>query len=85
MISICSAHGGDKKCYKILAGKFEARRPLGRPRKRLKDNIKMHVLEVGFGGMYCTQLAQNRDCEWAVVNMVMNRQVSESMDTFLAT
>jgi hypothetical protein len=44
-------HGEKKKAYRILVGKPEGKRPLGKPRHRLEDNIKMDFREVGWGGM----------------------------------
>ena len=51
-------------------------RPLGRPRRRWEDNIKMDVQEVGCGGMDWIDLAQDKDRWWALVNVVMNLRVS---------
>jgi hypothetical protein len=45
----------------VLVGKPEGKRPLGRPRRRWEDNIKMHLQEVGCGGMERIELAQDRD------------------------
>jgi hypothetical protein len=45
----CGAHGGGEGAYNILVGKPEGRRPLGRPRRRWEDNIKMGLREIGFG------------------------------------
>jgi len=56
-------------------GKPEGKRPLGRPRRRWEDNIKMD-LEVGCGGMDWIELAQDRDRWRALVNEVMNLEVS---------
>jgi hypothetical protein len=53
--------GARKSVYKVLVGKPEGRRPLGRPRRRWEDNIKMDLQEVGCGVMDCTELAQERD------------------------
>jgi hypothetical protein len=55
--------------------KPEGRRPLGRPRRRWEDNIKMDLREVGWGGVDWIDLAQNRDRWWALVYTVMNLQV----------
>jgi hypothetical protein len=56
-------------------GKPEAKRPLGRPRHRWKDNIKIDLTEIGWGGMDWIDLAQDKDQCWALVNMVMNLQI----------
>jgi hypothetical protein len=53
----------------------EGKRPLGRPRHRWEDNIKMDLLEVGCGGMDWIELAQDRDRWQSLVNMVMNLRV----------
>ena len=47
--------------YRVLVGKREGMRPLGRPRRRWEDNIKMDLQEVGYGGMERIELAQDRD------------------------
>jgi len=47
--------------YRVLVGKPEGKRPLGRPRRRWEDNIKVGVHEVGCGGMDWIELAQDRD------------------------
>ena len=53
---------GEKKgVYGVLVGKPEGRRPLGRPRRRWDDNIKMDLQEVGCGGVDWIELAQDRD------------------------
>ena len=57
-------------------GKPNGRKPLGRRRRKWEDNIKMDLQEVGWGGMDWTDLAQDRDRWRAVVNAVMNLQVS---------
>jgi len=55
--------------------KPEGKRPLGRPRRRWEDNIKMDLQEVGYGNMNWIDLAQDRDRWWALVNVVMNPRV----------
>jgi hypothetical protein len=51
------------------------KRPLGRPRCRWEDDIKMYVQQVGCGGMDLIELIQDRDRWWALLNAVMNLQV----------
>jgi hypothetical protein len=60
--------------YRSLVGRREGRRPLGIPRRRWEDNIKMDLQDVGWG-MDCIELAQDRDRWWALVNVVMNIRV----------
>ena len=57
--------------YRLLVGKPESKRPLGRPRRRWKDNIKMDLQEVGCGVMDSIELAQDRDRWRARVTAVM--------------
>ena len=61
--------------YRIFVGKPEGKRPLGRPRRRWEDNIKIDLQEVGCGGMDWIELAQDMDSWWALVNSVMNLRV----------
>jgi len=56
----------------VLVGKPKAKRPLGRPRRRWEDNIKMDLQEIGCGVMDWIELAQNRDWWRALVTVVMN-------------
>jgi hypothetical protein len=67
-----STNVAKRNAYRILVGKPEGMRPLGRPRRRREDNIKMDVREIGWGAMDWIDLSQYRD-EWrAVVNTLMN-------------
>jgi hypothetical protein len=67
--------GERRGAYRALVGKPEGRRPLGRPRRRWEDNIKMGLREVGWGGMDWMNLAEDRDRWRALVNAVMNLRV----------
>jgi hypothetical protein len=58
--------------YKVLVGKPEEKRPLGRSRRGWDDNIKMDLQKVGCGDMDWIELAQDRDRWRALVDMVMN-------------
>jgi hypothetical protein len=61
--------------YRILVGKPEGKRPLGRPRRRWVDNIEIELREIGWDGMDWIDLAQHRDQWRAVVNKVVNLRV----------
>jgi hypothetical protein len=67
--------GEERGAYRILVVRPEGRRPLGRPRRRWEDNIKMDIREVGCGGMNWNELAQDRDRWRALVNAGMNLRV----------
>ena len=68
--------GERRGAYRVLVGKPEGKRPLGRSRRRWEDNIKMDRQEVGWvGGKDWIDLAQDRDRWWALVNTVMNLEV----------
>ena len=70
----CMGEGRD--VYRILVGKPEGKRPLGRPRCRWEDNIKMDLQEVGCGGMEWIEVGQDRDSWRAFMSAVMNLRVS---------
>jgi hypothetical protein len=67
--------GERRGVYRVLVGKPEGKRPLGRPRPRWEDNIKMDLQEVGYGGMDWIDVDQDRDRWRALVNVVMNLRV----------
>jgi hypothetical protein len=67
--------GKNRNSYRILVGKPERKRPLGRPRRRWVDNIKMNFREIGWDGVDWIDPAQDRDHWRALVNTIMNLQV----------
>ena len=71
----CGTYGGRERCAQGLVGKPEGKRPLGRPRCRWEDNIKMDLDEVGKGCGDWMELAQDRDRWRALVSTVMNFRV----------
>jgi hypothetical protein len=72
----CSTNGENINAYKILIGNPEGKRPLGRPRRRWVDNIKMYLRDIGWDGIGCIDLVQDRDQWRALVNTVMNLRVT---------
>ena len=70
------ARMGEGRCvHRVLVGKPEGKRPLGRPRRRWEDNIKMDLQEVGEGCKDWMELAQDRHMWRALVNTVRNLRV----------
>jgi hypothetical protein len=67
--------GDERNVYKVLMGKPEGKKPLGRPRHRWEDGIIMDIREIGCGSVEWTQLAQNSDQWQALANTVMNLQI----------
>jgi hypothetical protein len=67
--------GEKRNAYRLLMGEPEGKRPLGRPRRRWVDNIKMDLLERGWGGVDWVGLAEDRDRWRALVNAAMNLRV----------
>jgi hypothetical protein len=71
----CSTKGAKRNAYGTLVGYPEGMRLLGKPRCRWVGNIKMHLREIGWGGMDWIDLAQDRE-QWGVlVNTIMNFRV----------
>jgi hypothetical protein len=69
--------GKGRGVYRVLVGKPEGKRPLGRPRCRWEGNIKMDLQEVGGGCGDWMESAQDRDRRWALVSTVLNSPVSK--------
>jgi hypothetical protein len=67
--------GEERGVYRFLVGRPEGKRPLGRPRCRWEDNMKLDLREVGMDGVNWIQLAQDKVQWWAFVSMVMSLQV----------
>jgi hypothetical protein len=67
--------GEGRNVYRVLVGKPEGKRPLGRPRRRWEDGTKMDLGETGWEGVEWIHLAQDRGRWRAVVNVVMNLRV----------
>jgi hypothetical protein len=65
-----------RNIYRLLVRKPVGKRPLGRHSRRWEDNIKMHLRRIGWGCMEWTHLAQDRDRQWALVNMIINLGVT---------
>jgi hypothetical protein len=76
MDRVCSTNGEKRNMFRLLIGKPEGKGPLGRRRCRWEDNIRMDLGEMGWVGVDWIDLAQDRDRGRAVVNVVMNLQVS---------
>ena len=75
--------GEERRAYRVLMGKPEGKRPLGRPRRRWVDNIGMNLQEVGCGYVDWIGLAQDRDRWRTLVSAVMNLRVPQKCEEFL--
>jgi hypothetical protein len=71
----CGPYGEGRGVYRVLVGKPGGKRPLGRPRRRWEDNIRMDLQEVGLGYEDWIGLAQYRDKWWALVSAMKNLRV----------
>jgi hypothetical protein len=71
----CSTKGGEEERIYVTDGKTRRKEPIGRPRHRWVDNIKMNLGMKGWGGVDCIGLEQDMDEWWTLVNAVMNIRV----------
>jgi hypothetical protein len=76
--------GEKRNAYRILVGKPEGKRPLGRPRRRWVDNIKMDLRGIGWDGMDWIDLAQDKDRWRVLMKAVMNFRVPQNAGRFLS-
>jgi hypothetical protein len=67
--------GKSRSVHRVLVGKIQGKRPLGRPRRRWEDNISMYLQEVGCGGIDWIELDQDRDRLRSLVKAVVNLRV----------
>jgi len=81
----CGGYGLGEGVYRVLLGKPEGRRPLGRPSRRWVDNIRMDLQEVECGYMDWIGLAQDRGRWWTLVSVVMNFRVPGNAGNFLTS
>jgi hypothetical protein len=81
----CRTHGEKRNAYWISVGKSDGKRPLGRPKSKWEDNIKMDLREIGCGRKEWIDLAQDRDRWRALVNTVMNLRVPQNVGKFLSS
>jgi hypothetical protein len=71
----CGTHGEGRGVYRVLVRRPQGKRPLGRPRRRWEDNIKIDLREIGIDGANWIQLAQDRVQWWDFVNTVIKLRV----------
>jgi hypothetical protein len=84
-VGIVAVMGRNRNLCTVLVGKPEGKRSLGRLRCRWEDIIQMNLKQIGWEGMECVYLAQDRDKWQAVVSMVMNLWVVLDVGNFLTT
>jgi hypothetical protein len=85
MARACSTNGDKRNAYRILVGKPERKRPLGKPRHRWVYNIKMNPRETGWDGMDSIDMAQDRDRWRAFLHTIMNIRVPKNAGDILSS
>jgi hypothetical protein len=80
-----STNADKRDACTIFVGKPEVKRPLGKPKRRWVDNIKMYLRKIGWVGMDWIDLAQDRDQCRAVTNTLMNLRVPKNLEKFLSS
>jgi hypothetical protein len=81
----CSAYGERRGVYRVLVGKREGERPLGRPKRRWEDNTKMGFKGIDVGGMDWIELASDKNWWRTCVKEVMNLRVPQNAGNFLTS
>jgi hypothetical protein len=76
--------GDSRGAYRVLLGRYEGKKALGRPGHKWDDNIKIYLQEVGWGGVDWINLAQDKGRWGDIVNAVMNLRAAPSAGNFLA-
>jgi hypothetical protein len=72
-----------RSAFKILTGAPARKRPLGKPRDRLEDNIRMYLKQIGINTRNYVDSAQDKDYSRALVNAVLNLRVSYAMELYI--
>jgi hypothetical protein len=80
----CNTNGAKRIAYRILVGEPEEKRPLGRPRRRWVDNIKIVLRDIRWNDVDWIDMAQDRDQWRALVNTVLNLRVQQNVGKFLS-
>jgi hypothetical protein len=78
-------HVGEEDAYRILVGKPEGKKPVGRPRRKWKNDFKTNIKEIEWDGMDCIDLTLDRDQWRALVNTVINLRVPYSFGKLLTS
>jgi hypothetical protein len=77
--------GKNRKAQRVLVGKYEGRRPLGKPRHRREDTIKPYLKETGWSGVECVDLHLDRVSWWAIVSTEINLRVPSNASNLMCS